>query len=489
MQKAIQALNDDPEAQMRQEERERRRPQTLKFSGTEFTTAQQKVQGFVKPTLPEEVVLSGTVLRDIILRGFEGEQLEQETASSQIGVFANNQLIESWCRRHLVEGKEPIKIPGDPSLVMNESQTRAIALMLSQRMSLIQGPPGTGKTRTIIEAINLLKAHWQVPQPILVSAYTNAAVDNLAAGMRARGLKTLRYGATNRIREDLHDISTEKYMERHRLSNHLVGMRIQLTAQMAKRDKNPLQEEYIRNKIWGMERFMLKEIIESVDAVCATCISSMASMLSVVDFPVVFLDEASMATEPASLMPLVKGCAHLAIIGDHKQLPPIIISDEARDGGLNLSMFERFMKEGMVPWIMLDTQYRMHPSISAFPNKAFYDSALSDGTPGYKLLPPETAYLPGTKGDRRNVSFIHTSDVEGTMSQSIMNVGQAQVVRDAVADLLDQNPVSPPSTSYQRESLTERFLTFSAFEGVRYRHHHALHCPNRLYSKSPDARL
>lgn len=33
----------------------------------------------------------------------------------------------------------------------------------------------------------------------------------------------------------------------------------------------------------------------------------MSRLLQVIDFPVVFLDEASMATEPASLMPLVKG--------------------------------------------------------------------------------------------------------------------------------------------------------------------------------------
>jgi len=41
--------------------------------------------------------------------------------------------------------------------------------------------------------------------------------------------------------------------------------------------------------------------------ICTTCITSACSALNVVDFPVVFLDEASMSTEPASLIPIMKG--------------------------------------------------------------------------------------------------------------------------------------------------------------------------------------
>ena len=37
---------------------------------------------------------------------------------------------------------------------------------------------------------------------------------------------------------------------------------------------------------------------------------------------------------------------HLALIGDHKQLPPIIISPEAQAEGLATSLFERLMREG-----------------------------------------------------------------------------------------------------------------------------------------------
>ena len=42
--------------------------------------------------------------------------------------------------------------------------------------------------------------------------------------------------------------------------------------------------------------------------ICTTCLSAASSyILKNIDFPMVFLDEASMATEPLSLVPLIKG--------------------------------------------------------------------------------------------------------------------------------------------------------------------------------------
>lgn len=70
-----------------------------------------------------------------------------------------------------------------------------------------------------------------------------------------------------------------------------------------------------------------------------------------------------MSTEPASLIPLMKGVSclmpstaplvlnrlqsqHVALIGDHKQLPPVIKSQEAQSNGLGISLFERLAEEG-----------------------------------------------------------------------------------------------------------------------------------------------
>lgn len=39
-------------------------------------------------------------------------------------------------------------------------------------------------------------------------------------------------------------------------------------------------------------------------------------------------------------------CQHAALIGDHKQLPPLVISAKAEEGHLQTSLFERLIKTG-----------------------------------------------------------------------------------------------------------------------------------------------
>ncbi|MED5267952.1 MAG: DEAD/DEAH box helicase family protein, partial [Candidatus Thermoplasmatota archaeon] len=87
---------------------------------------------------------------------------------------------------------------------------------------------------------------------------------------------------------------------------------------------------------------------------------------------------ATQATEPAALVPIVKGARQVVLVGDHRQLPPTVISRRAENGGLSRSLFERLVDMGIKP-LLLNTQYRMHPSISEFPNSQFYGGMLEDG--------------------------------------------------------------------------------------------------------------
>lgn len=48
----------------------------------------------------------------------------------------------------------------------------------------------------------------------------------------------------------------------------------------------------------------------------------------------------------------MKGSQRLVVVGDHKQLPPVIKSREAEAGGLDQSLFERLMCLG-APGAML----------------------------------------------------------------------------------------------------------------------------------------
>ena len=66
------------------------------------------------------------------------------------------------------------------------------------------------------------------------------------------------------------------------------------------------------------------------------------------------------------------------MVGDPMQLSAIIFSDKAKKAGYGTSLFERLSCTGHTS-VMLDTQYRMDPIISAFASKTFYNSNLKDG--------------------------------------------------------------------------------------------------------------
>jgi regulator of nonsense transcripts 1 len=51
----------------------------------------------------------------------------------------------------------------------------------------------------------------------------------------------------------------------------------------------------------------------------------------------------------------MKGSQHVVLVGDHKQLPPVIKSREAEGGGLGKSLFERLMRLG-APSAMLQVR-------------------------------------------------------------------------------------------------------------------------------------
>jgi hypothetical protein len=144
---------------------------------------------------------------------------------------------------------------------------------------------------------------------------------------------------------------------------------------------------------------------------------------------------------------------------------------------------------------MLDTQYRMHPAISAFPSKTFYNSDLKDGTvdadgtvvPGFEI--PKTAYLEDSEGRPTSMTFIDHDHPESPESRSIANHGDAQIISDVVTDLLLQNPVclicfalviSLSMPGYLHRRLPDQALTTGP-EREGYRYHCSLRCPDPSY--------
>ncbi len=70
------------------------------------------------------------------------------------------------------------------------------------------------------------------------------------------------------------------------------------------------------------------------------------------DFYSVLIDESTQATEPECLIPLMVGCRQVVLVGDHRQLGPVITCKKAAKAGLAQSLFERFVLLGLQPIIL-----------------------------------------------------------------------------------------------------------------------------------------
>jgi hypothetical protein len=111
-------------------------------------------------THDRQFVIQGTHLRDVLLRSFspastslhqplqapdEVEYVSHETLEHQRrddhepgGAFKDDMRIQSWAQRYA--RPDPIEMDGDPLLDgLNATQTRAVAMMIGERVSLVQG--------------------------------------------------------------------------------------------------------------------------------------------------------------------------------------------------------------------------------------------------------------------------------------------------------------------------------------------------------------
>ncbi|KAK3261195.1 hypothetical protein CYMTET_29886, partial [Cymbomonas tetramitiformis] len=89
------------------------------------------------------------------------------------------------------------------------------------------------------------------------------------------------------------------------------------------------------------------------------------------------VDEAAQALEADVLIPLAATLPRrLLLVGDPQQLPATLISVEAQRRGRARSLMDRLMRGCQHPYTMLDTQYRMHPAVAAFPAQMYYEGRL-----------------------------------------------------------------------------------------------------------------
>ncbi|KAG5613980.1 hypothetical protein H5410_013804 [Solanum commersonii] len=118
-------------------------------------------------------------------------------------------------------------------------------------------------------------------------------------------------------------------------------------------------------------------------------------------FDLLVVDDADQLKECEAVIPLqLRGLRHVVLAGDEFKLTAIVKSRKfitpyqiAREAGLGRSLFKRLGSLDHVKHL-LNVQYRMHPSISQFPNLIFHRRQIIDA-PDVKSKAYEKIYLTG----------------------------------------------------------------------------------------------
>ena len=101
---------------------------------------------------------------------------------------------------------------------------------------------------------------------------------------------------------------------------------------------------------------------EHYDIVLCTCNETSSGRIARCIFPrQCIVDECGMANEPECITPL-QLCDHVVLIGDHKQLQPVIDYQPAKENGLSTSLFQRYAENLVDKDFLMKTlviQYRM----------------------------------------------------------------------------------------------------------------------------------
>ena len=82
-------------------------------------------------------------------------------------------------------------------------------------------------------------------------------------------------------------------------------------------------------------------MLSGADVICTTCINAADPRIKNFIFHHILIDEATQAIEPECLVPLTNFAKQIILVGDHKQLGPVINTLEAVGVGLKKSLFER----------------------------------------------------------------------------------------------------------------------------------------------------
>ncbi|KAJ1981526.1 DEAD-box type RNA helicase, partial [Dimargaris verticillata] len=188
-------------------------------------------------------------------------------------------------------------------------------------------------------------------------------------------------------------------------------------------------------------RKVRNQILQNTDILCCTLSGSGHDALSNIgcQFGTVIIDEAAQSVELSALIPLRYGCQRCILVGDPNQLPPTVLSTDAIKYQYDQSLFVRLQRVNPSAVNLLSIQYRMHPDISAFPSRLFYDSKLRDG-----LRMAEKQQAVWHQGPTPFPPFCFYNVIEGRetkgRSRSLYNQAEARAILEIVCQLCRAYP-------------------------------------------------
>ncbi|GMH68221.1 hypothetical protein TrLO_g10143 [Triparma laevis f. longispina] len=504
------------------------------FSTTSYERMCEAVKSFCNLEEEEE---SLTQYRDLVVGCFEGAPNNRIDQTSKYMSTPINGMHKNKAKTAYSTALSKFSL--------NNSQLSAVALSLSRKLTSIIGPPGTGKTFTgcaIAEGFtHLLNSN----EKVLCCAYSNVGADNFARGLKARDLKVLRVGRATAISPDLLEDSLEYYLENDKkYSLALANAKKATKAAKNSRDKNAKMEATAAVKKADVEKMKAAaKIMENFNVVVSTCIGSADAAIltaqgkaenysppSPLSFPYLIIDEACQSLEAATLVPLTTTrCKSIVLLGDPMQLPPTVLSSSPT---LETSLMERLTKNTPAPvmvtakkdvedstedflktvklnntgkqgakyiknnggGVLLKLQYRMHPSISAWPSAQFYEGLLATPTSmiaqregGGAILETVSAKLRERTNFFGNVGVVHVESEDGSALEersegkdgigegTFKNLKEAEIVTTLIHTILNehQNTLAPSDigviTPYNgQKTLLKNLLssTQPAIEGV-----------------------
>lgn len=276
------------------------------------------------------------------------------------------------------------------ALTENISQKTSVELAYKEKnIFLIQGPPGTGKTTVIRELVEQI-FETDDDSRVLIVSQANVAVDNALSGLIEKyGNQTVRCGNGNKISEEFQKLRLQK-----RCQDYLDDL-AERKEDFDEKFFEGWQETITTNESYDYSPVLCELIIRNHRLIGATCVGLARRNIGLerTEFDLVIIDEAGKALPAEMLIPLVRA-KKTVIIGDQRQLPPVInpiLYDEERidleeraisENDLFChSFFERLYDNAPDSCkVMLDTQYRMPDVIGTAISDLFYGGKLKNGS-------------------------------------------------------------------------------------------------------------